>query len=54
MEEAKNVNAVAVINGNISTPFKIQQGCHQGDPISGYLFILAIEIFALLLKKEQN
>ena len=44
MEEGKNFNAVTVINGNISTPFKIQRGCHQGDPISGYLLILAIEI----------
>ena len=53
MEEGKNVNAVTVINGNISTPFKIQQGCRQGDPILGYLFILAIEILALLLKKSK-
>ena len=35
---------------NISTPFEIQRGCRQGDPISGYLFILTIEILALLLK----
>ena len=54
MEEGKNVNAVTVINGNISTHFKVQRGCHQGDQISGYLFILAIEISALLLKKKQN
>ena len=40
-------------NGNISTPFPIQRGCHQGDPISRYLFILAIEILALLLKKSS-
>ena len=53
MEEGKKCNAVTVINGNISTPFKIQRGCRQGDPISGYLFILAIEILALLLKKSN-
>ena len=53
MEEGKNVNAVTVINGNISTPFKIQRGCRQGDHISGYLFILAIEILALFLKQSK-
>ena len=53
MEEGKHFNAVTVINGNISTPFKIQRGCRQGDPISGYLFILAIEILALLLKNSK-
>ena len=53
MEEGKKSNAVTVINGNISTPFEIQRGCRQGDPISGYLFILAIEILALLLKNSK-
>ena len=53
MEEGKHFNAVTVFNGNISTPFKIQRGYHQGDPISEYLFILAIEILALLLKNSK-
>ena len=53
MEEGKKFNAVTVINGNISTPFEIQRGCRQGDPISGYLFILAIKILALLLKDSK-
>ena len=53
MEEGKNFNAVTVTNGNISTPFPIQRGCRQGDPISGYLFIIAIEILALLLKRSK-
>ena len=52
MEEGKNFSAVTVTNGNISTPFPIQQGCHQGDPILGCLFILAIDILALLQKKS--
>ena len=53
MEEGKNFSAVTVTNGSISTPFKIQQGGCQGDPISGYLFILAIEILTLLLKNSK-
>ena len=42
------------MNGNISLPFNVKRGCRQGDPISGYLFILVMEILALLLKKSSN
>ena len=49
-----NFRGVTVVNGNISTPFNISRGCRQGDPISGYLFILAMEILALLLKKNKS
>ena len=35
-------------------PFDIKRGCRQGDPISGYLFILVMEVLALLLKKNKN
>ena len=47
-----NFKAVTVVNGNISTSFDVRRGCRQGDPISGYLFILVMEILALLLKKN--
>ena len=42
-------NFTAVINhcGNISKKFSIGRGARQGDPIASYLFIIAIEIFAL-------
>ena len=53
MDEGKNFSAVTVTNGNISTPFPIQRGCRQGDPIYGYLSILAIDILALLLKRSS-
>ena len=42
------------MNGNISSPFDVKRGCRQGDPISGYLFILVMEILALLLKKNSK
>ena len=53
MEKGKSFNAMTVINGNISTPFEIQRGCRHGDPISGYLFILTIEILTLMLKNSK-
>ena len=49
-----NFQAITVVNGNISITFDIKRGCRQGDPILGYLFILVMEILALLLKKTKK
>ena len=53
-KEGTQFNAVTVVNGNISRPFEIKRGCRQGDPISGYLFILVMEVLALLLKNTPR
>ena len=48
--ENSGFQALTVVNGNISRRIDVDRGGGQGDPIVGYLFILAIEILALLLK----
>ena len=53
IKPSANFQAVTVVNENISAPFNIKQGCRQGDPILGYLFILVIEILALLMVQEK-
>ena len=53
MKVGNHFQAVTVVNGNISKPFDVKRGCRQGDPISGYLFILVIEILALMLEKAK-
>ena len=53
MNDNANFKAITIVNGNISERLNVAQGCRQGDPISGYLFILAIKILALSLKKSK-
>ena len=38
--------------GNLSPRFKLERGCKQGDPISGYLYILCSEILAHKLRSS--
>ena len=43
-----------VINGHHTTKyFPLNRGAWQGDPISAYLFVLALEIFFILLKSNK-
>ena len=53
LNEEANFKAVTIVNGNISERLIVARGCRQGDPISGYLFILAIIILALSLKSQK-
>ena len=44
-----------VINGDHTTKyFKLEQGARQGDLISKFLFILALEKFFIVIKSNKN
>ena len=44
-----------VVNDGITTKFfSLDREARQGDPISAFLFILALEVFFVLLKSNNN
>ena len=50
----KDFEACINNSGNISSRFPVKRGCRQGDPISGYLFILCIEVLSIALKSNTG
>ena len=44
-----------VVNGDITAKFfSFDRGARQGDPVSAFLFILALEVFSVLIKSSNS
>ena len=41
-------------NGHISNFFNLERDCHQGDPLSPYLFIIGVELLSLQIKSNPK
>ena len=50
----KGQKSCIINGGKTSQYFKLERGTRQRDPISAYLFILALEIVFLILKRNKN
>lgn len=46
-----SASASILVNGSATTPFKLQRGLSQGDPLSPFLFNLIVEPLNLLIHK---
>ena len=44
-----------IINGGNTTQyFRLERGICQGDPISAYIFILALEVLSFLVRNNKD
>ena len=50
----QNPESCVINAGNFSSFFELHRGCQQGDPISPYIFILAVEPLAVAIKNSNE
>jgi hypothetical protein len=49
-----NINACIINSGFTTDYFQLERGIRQGCPLSAYLFIVAVELLAIHLRKADN
>ena len=50
----RDIKSRVIVNGQASQWFRVERGCRQGDPISPYLFVLCVEILAIMIREDKD
>ena len=48
------IKSSVIVNGGLTSWFQVQRGCRQGDPISCYIFIMSVEIMAIMIRRNKE
>ena len=50
----RNIKSCVIVNGQTTEWFNVERGCRQGDPLSPYVFVLCVEILALMTRENKD